>query len=162
LRRAVFLNIWTRSSHATDVFSTTSLSIHLWTFYTTALQFLHSLHYGHKLRLHNSQSTSAALMFLACRKRTPVRISQQEALIIASHIIAQYVETRTNTMIQYLYVMVYKAMSHITLPRMRELSQLLHYYYYDYYYNRRCGLVVRVLGYRSGGPGSIPGTTKKM
>jgi hypothetical protein len=24
-----------------------------------------------------------------------------------------------------------------------------------------CGLVVRVLGYRSGGPGSIPGTTKE-
>jgi hypothetical protein len=24
-----------------------------------------------------------------------------------------------------------------------------------------CGLVVRVLGYRSGGPGSIPGTTRK-
>jgi hypothetical protein len=24
-----------------------------------------------------------------------------------------------------------------------------------------CGLVVIVLGYRSGGPGSIPGTTKK-
>jgi hypothetical protein len=24
-----------------------------------------------------------------------------------------------------------------------------------------CGLVVRVLGYRSGGPGSIPGTTEK-
>jgi hypothetical protein len=27
--------------------------------------------------------------------------------------------------------------------------------------NRLCGLMVRVLGYRSGGPGSIPGTTKK-
>jgi hypothetical protein len=27
--------------------------------------------------------------------------------------------------------------------------------------NRRCGLVVRVLGYRSGGPDSIPGTTRK-
>jgi hypothetical protein len=26
---------------------------------------------------------------------------------------------------------------------------------------RLCGLVVRVLGYRSGGPGPIPGTTKK-
>jgi hypothetical protein len=25
-----------------------------------------------------------------------------------------------------------------------------------------CGLVVRVLGYISGGPGSIPGTTKKI
>jgi hypothetical protein len=25
-----------------------------------------------------------------------------------------------------------------------------------------CGLVVRVLGYRSGGPGLIPGTTKKV
>jgi hypothetical protein len=29
------------------------------------------------------------------------------------------------------------------------------------YYNSLCGLVVRVLGYRSGGPGSIPGTTRK-
>jgi hypothetical protein len=27
--------------------------------------------------------------------------------------------------------------------------------------DRLCGLVDRVLGYRSGGPGSIPGTTKK-
>jgi hypothetical protein len=26
--------------------------------------------------------------------------------------------------------------------------------------DRLCGLVVRVLGYRSGSPGSIPGTTK--
>jgi hypothetical protein len=26
---------------------------------------------------------------------------------------------------------------------------------------RLCGLVVRVLGYRSGGPGSIPGITRK-
>jgi hypothetical protein len=28
-------------------------------------------------------------------------------------------------------------------------------------FHRLCGLVVRVLGYRSGGPGSIPGTTRK-
>jgi hypothetical protein len=27
-------------------------------------------------------------------------------------------------------------------------------------YDRLCGLVIRVLGYRSGGPGSIPGTTR--
>jgi hypothetical protein len=27
--------------------------------------------------------------------------------------------------------------------------------------DRLCGLEVRVLGYRSGGPGSIPGTDKK-
>jgi hypothetical protein len=27
--------------------------------------------------------------------------------------------------------------------------------------DRLCGLMVIVLGYRSGGPGSIPGTTKK-
>jgi hypothetical protein len=27
--------------------------------------------------------------------------------------------------------------------------------------DRLCGLVVRVLGYRSGGPGSIPGPTRK-
>jgi hypothetical protein len=29
------------------------------------------------------------------------------------------------------------------------------------YIYRLCGLVVRVLGYRAGGPGSIPGTTRK-
>jgi hypothetical protein len=28
-------------------------------------------------------------------------------------------------------------------------------------FDRLCGLVVRVLGYRSGGSGSIPGTTRK-
>jgi hypothetical protein len=28
-------------------------------------------------------------------------------------------------------------------------------------WDRLCGLVVRVLGYRSGGSGSIPGTTRK-
>jgi hypothetical protein len=27
-------------------------------------------------------------------------------------------------------------------------------------YNRLCGIVVTVLGYRSGGPDSIPGTTR--
>jgi hypothetical protein len=27
--------------------------------------------------------------------------------------------------------------------------------------DRLCGLVVRVLGYRSGGPGSIPGTARQ-
>jgi hypothetical protein len=31
----------------------------------------------------------------------------------------------------------------------------------DLHVDRLCGLVVRVLGYRSGGPGSIPGTTRK-
>jgi hypothetical protein len=28
--------------------------------------------------------------------------------------------------------------------------------------DRLCGLVARVLGYRYGGPGSIPGTTRKI
>jgi hypothetical protein len=32
---------------------------------------------------------------------------------------------------------------------------------YIYIRDRLCGLEVRVLGYRSGGPGSIPGTTRK-
>jgi hypothetical protein len=32
---------------------------------------------------------------------------------------------------------------------------------YKFRLDRLCGLVVRVLGYRSGGPGSIPGTTRK-
>jgi hypothetical protein len=35
------------------------------------------------------------------------------------------------------------------------------YIYIYIYYDRLCGLVVRVLGYRSGGAGSISGTTRK-
>jgi hypothetical protein len=31
----------------------------------------------------------------------------------------------------------------------------------SYNADRLCGLVVRVLGYRSRGPGSVPGTTRK-
>jgi hypothetical protein len=33
---------------------------------------------------------------------------------------------------------------------------------YVFYRDRLCGLVVRVLGYRSGSPGLIPSTTKKI
>jgi hypothetical protein len=39
-------------------------------------------------------------------------------------------------------------------PRRRNLKIMKDVY-------RLCGLVVRVLGYRSGGPGSIPSTTRK-
>jgi hypothetical protein len=35
------------------------------------------------------------------------------------------------------------------------------YCLYNVLEDRLCGLVVRVLGYRSGGQGSIPGTTRK-
>jgi hypothetical protein len=38
---------------------------------------------------------------------------------------------------------------------------LQYIYIYILLQDRLCGLVVRVLGYRTGGPGSIPGTTKK-
>jgi hypothetical protein len=35
------------------------------------------------------------------------------------------------------------------------------YFWYKDSIDRLCGLVVRILGYRSGSPGSIPGTTRK-
>jgi hypothetical protein len=38
---------------------------------------------------------------------------------------------------------------------------LEHFNWQLFYHDRLCGLVVRVLGYRSGGLGSIPGTTRK-
>jgi hypothetical protein len=42
------------------------------------------------------------------------------------------------------------------------LSCPLHIFFQEYkQVDRICGLVVKVLGYRSGGPGSIPGTTRK-
>jgi hypothetical protein len=35
------------------------------------------------------------------------------------------------------------------------------YKWINFKFDRLCGLVVRVLGYRSGGPDSIPGTIRK-
>jgi hypothetical protein len=51
--------------------------------------------------------------------------------------------------------------------RLRSRSVLMLREYYceleqmKIYTDRLCGLVIRVLGYRSGGLGSIPGTTRK-
>jgi hypothetical protein len=49
------------------------------------------------------------------------------------------------------YISLDKYLSHINNPYIEHLY-IIH--------DRLCGLVVRVLGYRSGGPGSIPGTTR--
>jgi hypothetical protein len=43
----------------------------------------------------------------------------------------------------------------------REVAAILENVSDDVIMDRLCGLVVRVFGYRSGGLGSIPGTTKK-
>jgi hypothetical protein len=42
----------------------------------------------------------------------------------------------------------------------RSISTVKFFFTYVFF-DRLCGLVVRVLGYRSEGPGSIPGTTRK-
>jgi hypothetical protein len=41
-----------------------------------------------------------------------------------------------------------------------KLNEIINYICMCVITDRLCGLVVRVLGYRSGGPGSIPGTTR--
>jgi hypothetical protein len=41
------------------------------------------------------------------------------------------------------------------------MREMLYFPFAYEYLDRLCGLVVRVLGYRSGGPDSIPGTTRK-
>jgi hypothetical protein len=77
---------------------------HLWTFYTTLLQFLHSLRFGRKPL--NSRRISAPLMFLASRKRIRAQISQKPGLSIAGHaghIITHPVETRKNTRWQVMW-----------------------------------------------------------
>jgi hypothetical protein len=71
-------------------------SAHLWTFYITVLQFLHSSHFGRKPRIiHNG--FPQALMFLTWRKWITARISQLPGLSIAGHVITHSVESRTNT-----------------------------------------------------------------
>jgi hypothetical protein len=71
------------------------LFAHLRTFYTIVLQFLHSLHFRRKPQL--------------------------VGLSIAGHIINQSVGGKNKQQVTS-YVMVYKAVSHVTLPRMHELS----------------------------------------
>jgi hypothetical protein len=53
--------------------------------------------------------------------------------------------------------------SHNSIGLYGLLQRKLYFYFLICIYtsDRLCGLVVRVLGYRSGGPGSIPGTTRK-
>jgi hypothetical protein len=46
------------------------------------------------------------------------------------------------------------------LPSSRYPSEFMNVAMWEHC-DRLCGLVVRVLGYRSGGPGTIRGTTKK-
>jgi hypothetical protein len=47
-------------------------------------------------------------------------------------------------------------------PENTKLSLLWYFREISYNNDRLCGLVVRVLGYRSGGPGSVPGTTRNQ
>jgi hypothetical protein len=54
-------------------------------------------------------------------------------------------------------------MPHIYGQNVHILSSLIWFIYLHVLllsFDRLCGLVVRVLGYRFGGPGSIPGTTR--
>jgi hypothetical protein len=95
---------------------------HLWTFYAILLQFIHSLHFGRKP--HKFIMDISGNHGLAWRKRTTARISQLVGLPIARHIITHSVEARTNTGWP-VYVIVYKAMSHVMLPRMRSYNSCL-------------------------------------
>jgi hypothetical protein len=49
----------------------------------------------------------------------------------------------------------------ISMHRPRSTPQKHYYVSVSGTHDRLCGLVVTVLDYRSGGPGSIPGTTRK-
>jgi hypothetical protein len=48
--------------------------------------------------------------------------------------------------------------------RVRDPMTSMFFFFFNLpsHFDRLCGLVVRVLGYRSGGPGSTPGTTRKI
>jgi hypothetical protein len=71
-------------------------------------------------------------------------------------------DKRTLTFI-YIYIYIYglSLERRISDKVLYELTLNLIYDFHYHFLDRICGLVVRVLGYRSGGPGSIPGTTRK-
>jgi hypothetical protein len=114
---------WTRSLLQTSnhfALHCKHLFVHLWTFYTIVLQFLHSLQFGCKP--YNSRWISAALMFSAGRKWLTVWILQLVGLWIAGHIITHSTETRTNTRWPVMWWFTRQWVTWYSLPRMRELS----------------------------------------
>jgi hypothetical protein len=56
--------------------------------------------------------------------------------------------------------LISKALAFLPMDPRAICARMLKYTVYVHS-DRLCGLVVRFLGYRSGGPGSIPGTTRK-
>jgi hypothetical protein len=48
----------------------------------------------------------------------------------------------------------------LTEEEISAVTLFIIYFHQHYLYDRLCGLVVRLPGYRSRGPGSIPGATK--
>jgi hypothetical protein len=62
-----------------------------------------------------------------------------------------------------LFYILYIEFSEVSIQVSEKKINLFFYISISVYINMDlfCGLVVRVLGYRSGGPGSIPGTTRK-
>jgi hypothetical protein len=67
------------------------------------------------------------------------------------------------TRISFLWNMILQNTSRKSEPFMTSSHCLTRIYFQLLYIlsDRLCGLVVRVLGYRSGGPDSVPGTTRK-
>jgi hypothetical protein len=66
--------------------------------------------------------------------------------------------------IEFLLLLYFALPHQISAAHFSLNFEILNYQNFVLLYNvvdRLCGLVVKVLGYRSGGPGSIPGTTRK-
>jgi hypothetical protein len=57
--------------------------------------------------------------------------------------------------------MFLKISPHLSSPRKFNIKTANKCFEYVAAFDRLCGLVIRALGYRSGGPGSIPDTTGK-
>jgi hypothetical protein len=92
-----WLTLWTLQIADHFTLHWEHLFTYLWTFYTIILQFLHSLHFGHKSLhiIYNGMLQHSC--FVTQRKQITPWILQLVGLSIAGHIITQSVETRTNT-----------------------------------------------------------------
>lgn len=90
---------------------------HLWTFCTIIVQLPYWLHIGRKSLIINMYFCSTHV--LVRRRQISARISQRAGLSIVGYI-TRSVDKNNHQVTCYL--MVSKAMSHMTLPRMRELS----------------------------------------
>jgi hypothetical protein len=109
-------------------------------------------------KCHRNRLMFWCIVFIFAHKVHPHKYTYRQACCIRKCLHAKYVSLWFTALC--VYVSQGKHLWHLPHTAERNSFALLNFISIYVTVDRLCGLVVRVLGYRFGGPGSIPGTTR--